>query len=73
MTDIGQVFRPGQPVPASGIYGVIHDPEHAQEHEVTCVKGKKFPTCNQCGDHPRFELKRKAAHIEDHRNFEHFY
>lgn len=73
MTNIGQVFKPGQIVPTSGIYEVIHDQDHAQEHEVTCVKDKKFPTCSRCGEHPRFKLKHKAVHIETHKYFEHYF
>jgi len=62
-TNIGDIFRPGQSVPASGIYKVIHDPRHAQEHEVTCVYGKVFPPCRGC-QHPRFVLVRTAHHVE---------
>ena len=39
MVAIGAQFKPGEAVPHSGIYRVIHDPEHAQEHEVTCIFG----------------------------------
>ena len=65
MADIGDVFKPGDTVPNSGIYRVIHDPKHAQEHEVTCIYGKKFPPCRDCA-HPRFMLVRKALHIDTH-------
>lgn len=67
-TKIGDEFTPGQPVPHSGIYRVIHDPSHAQEHDVTCVFGKKFPPCRGC-QHPRFVLKKAARHIETHELF----
>lgn len=56
-------YKPGDEVPKSGIYRVIHDPRHAEEHEVTCVYGKKFPPCRSCA-HPRFILVRSAHHIE---------
>jgi hypothetical protein len=59
----GDVFEPGDKVRASGIYRVIHDPEHAQAHEVTCVFGKTFPPCRGC-KHPRYVLVRAAIHIE---------
>ena len=56
-------YKPGDRVPRSGIYRVIHDPVHCQEHEVTCVRRKKFPTCNDCGGRVRFELARgRSAH-----------
>ena len=55
MAPIGAQFRPGDAVPHSGIYRVAHDPTHAQEHEVTCLFGKRFPPCRGC-DQPRFVL-----------------
>lgn len=64
-----EVFRPGQQVPKSGIYKVIHDYNHRQEHEVTAVMGERFPPCNHCGDHPRFALVREAHHIGSHPAF----
>jgi hypothetical protein len=63
MASIGDEFKPGEEVPHSGIYRVIHDPRHAQEHEVTCVHGKRFPPCRGC-IHPRFVLVKAARHIE---------
>lgn len=64
-----EVFKPGDKVPQSGIYKVIHDYKHKEEHEVTAVLGEHFPPCNQCGDHPRFVLQRAAHHIKNHGNF----
>ena len=61
-------YKPGQDVPASGIYRVTHDKNHAQEHEVTCVRGKRFPPCRGCA-HPRFQLVHAAHHIETHELF----
>lgn len=68
MASIGDIFKPGQDVPHSGIYRVIHDPNHAQEHEVTCAFGKKFPPCHGCV-HPRFVLVRAAHHVDTHEHF----
>ena len=31
-------YKPGSIVPESGIYTVTHDPGHAREHDVTCIK-----------------------------------
>jgi hypothetical protein len=53
----GQVFKPGEECPLSGVYRVVHDPVPTKEHEVTCVYGKKFPPCNSCGHDVRFVLK----------------
>lgn len=68
MAQIGQVFKPGDMVEASGIYEVEHDTGHAQRHEVTCVYGKRFPPCRTC-PHPRFKLVRAAQHIEQNEHF----
>jgi hypothetical protein len=66
---IGDVFKPGDKVQRSGVYRVTHDSEHRETHEVTCVYGKKFPPCNHCGNHPRFELVYGAKHIEQDEDF----
>jgi hypothetical protein len=68
MATVGDVFKPGDKVPASGIYQVTHDPGHTQVHEVTCVVGEPFPPCRGC-HHPRFKLVRAAQHIRSHDNF----
>jgi len=61
-------YKPGDEVPASGIYRVTHDPRHTEEHEVTCIKGKVFPPCRGC-KHPRFVLVHAAHHIENNEWF----
>ena len=68
MATIGDIFKPGEEVPHSGIYLVIHDPAHAQPHEVTCVHGKRFPPCRGC-QHPRFKLVKAAQHIDGDAHF----
>jgi hypothetical protein len=65
----GQVFKPGEECPLSGVYRVVHDPAHTKEHEVTCVYGEKFPPCNNCGDQARFVLERGAHHVNIDDNF----
>lgn len=69
MANIGDEFKPGQKVPHSGIYKVVHDKNHAAEHEVTCVYDKVFPPCKGCGQHPRFILLRAAQHVDSNENF----
>lgn len=61
-------YKPGSIVPESGVYKVTHDPKHAENHEVTCVKGEHFPPCKGC-EHPRFTLVRAAQHIKQQRSF----
>lgn len=62
-------YKPGDLVPVSGIYSVIHDPDHHQKHEVTCIEGKKFPPCKSCAKGVRFKLSVEAVHIHDHQSF----
>lgn len=69
MASVGDMFKPGDDVPNSGIYKVIHDTRHTEDHEVTCVYGKPFPPCNHCGHKVRFVLARAAKHISRHDNF----
>ena len=46
---MAQEYRPGEIVPQSGIYTITHDPAHADmPHEVTVIKGRRFPTCRHC-------------------------
>lgn len=68
MAKTGDSFKPGQEVPNSGIYDVIHD-KHAQAHEVTCVYGEPFPPCKSCGHAARFVLVRAAQHIDRNKHF----
>lgn len=68
MANVGDIFEPGQQVPNSGIYQVLHDPAHRQPHEVTCVAGHRFPPCRGCR-HPRFKLVRAAIHVNSHEDF----
>jgi hypothetical protein len=43
---MAQEYKPGRIVPQSGVYRITHDPQHADmPHEVTVIKGRRFPTC----------------------------
>ena len=58
-----QEFKPGQIVPESGVYRITHDPQHADmPHEVTVIKGRRFPTCRHCKG-ISFELVQPAKHV----------
>ena len=50
-------YRPGEIVPDSGVYRVIHD-SHRLMHEATLLKGEKFPLCRTCKFDVRFDLRR---------------
>lgn len=65
----GDVFKPGQTVEASGVYTVVHDRNHLQSHDVTCVYGKPFPPCRGCGSSVRFRAKCLAQHIASNDSF----
>jgi hypothetical protein len=67
-THIGGRFKSGDTVPDSGAYNATHDPEHRLKHEVTCIYGKKFPSCNGCKN-PRFFLARSGHYIATHKFF----
>ena len=46
---MAQEFRSGEIVSQSGVYTITHDPVHADmPHEVTVIKGRRFPTCRHC-------------------------
>jgi hypothetical protein len=60
---MAQEFKPGQIVPESGVYQLTHDPVHADmPHEVTVIKGRRFPTCRHCKG-ITFELVHAAKHV----------
>lgn len=61
-------FKPGDKIAKSGIYSVSHERGHTDAQEVTCVAGKMFPPCDECGDAVRFVLVKHARHIsrQDH-------
>jgi hypothetical protein len=46
-------YKPGEPIPASGIYKVIHK-THRRAHENIFAAGETFPPCKRCGDQVRF-------------------
>jgi len=74
MTKNVEEFKPGQKVPASGIYDVVHDKldgdDHALPHQVTAIAGKVFPPCRGCHGSVRFRLHQAAEHVEEHHHFE---
>lgn len=63
-----KIYKPLEKVPESGIYTVVHDSAHAEPHDVTCIKGRKFPPCRYC-QNAKFELKMQAVHVRVNSNF----
>jgi hypothetical protein len=66
-------FKPGDKVPTSGIYDVIHDrldgDQHAQTHQITAIAGRVFPLCRGCHGWVRFRLHQAAEHLDAHEHF----
>jgi hypothetical protein len=74
MTDERELYKPGDTVPESGIYDVFHDSldghEHAHLHEVTAIRGMRFPPCRACHAYVRFRLQHPADHVDTHDLFQ---
>lgn len=62
--------KSGESVPESGIYSVVHDSNHHDPHDVTCVKYEHFPPC-KCGKGAAFKLKYAAEHLSHHPMLKH--
>ena len=63
-----QIYRAGEPIPESGIYRISHS-EHRLPHEVTLLRGQRFPKCEKCGELVEFELMKGVPHIGSGANF----
>jgi len=50
-----RLHRPGERVPTTGIYKVLHH-EHRAAHDVVLRLSDHFPFCQHCGARVRFEL-----------------
>lgn len=50
-----RLHQPGEQVRTPGIYKVLHH-EHRQAHNVVLRTSDRFPLCQKCGSHVRFEL-----------------
>lgn len=64
-----RLFLPGEPVPETGIYEVVHDRAHRVAHEVVMHGQDLFPPCDQCDMRVRFKLIRTAPYIFDDEDF----
>ena len=50
-------YKPGQIVPATGIYRVYHN-RHRLMHEATFIQETHFPRCKKCNTQVRFAIVR---------------
>ena len=64
------LFRPGDAVPESGIYEVLHDADHRQAHDAVMILGNQFPSCETCNERVRFRIVRTAPYIFQDEDFE---
>jgi hypothetical protein len=55
-------YRPGQIVPVSGIYTVIHQ-AHRDPHEALAIRGEEFPFCRICRDEVQFQVAHVVPHV----------
>lgn len=68
--DFRTLHAPGEPVPQSGIFDVLHDAEHRQSHEVVMIRGEAFPPCEVCAERVRYRLVRSAPYILHDEDFQ---
>jgi hypothetical protein len=66
---VEQQRKPGDVVPESGIYNVLHSRCTSDVREATFVAGQQLPPCRVCGSRVRFQLKQAIPHISEDRDF----
>lgn len=57
-------LKAGEEVPESGIYEVTHR-EHRVPHEVTLLRGERFPRCQKCDGAVSFKMVRSVPRLSD--------
>jgi hypothetical protein len=57
-----RAHKPGQLVPISGLYAVVHQ-NHRAEHEVVAIRGDEFPGCRVCKSEVRFYAAKVIPYI----------
>ena len=55
-------YKPGQMVPISGVYAVVHV-LHRRDHEVVAIRGEEFPQCRICRDKVMFYATHPVTHM----------
>ena len=66
---IQQQRKPGDVVPESGIYHVLHSRCTPNVKQATFIVGQQLPPCRICGSRVRFQLKLAIPHISEDRDF----
>ena len=62
-------LKPGDSVPESGIYTLLHRDCPSRISEMILVAGDKVPPCRHCGTKLRLQLAHAAPHIYDDQDF----
>lgn len=57
-----RAYKPGQMVPISGIYTVVHV-AHRPDHPVVAIRGEEFPACRVCKADVAFYPNQPVTHI----------
>ena len=57
-----RAYKPGQIVPISGVYTIIHL-DHRPPHEAVAVRGDLFPACRICKEQVRFQVAQIVPHV----------
>jgi hypothetical protein len=61
---------PGEIVPRSGIYQVIHgDEQKGTETTVVAIRGERVERCGSCGEEVRLRLIHAAPHVSEDGDF----
>ena len=58
-----EAYKPGDWVPAAGIYKIEHGSGHRLMHRATIQAGIRFPRCRICRDQVRFILVREIRMV----------
>jgi hypothetical protein len=61
-------YGPGEPVPHSGIYAVLHGKPHTRYNSLFIDNGT-FPRCNVCGAQVTFRLIQPVGNILEDEDF----
>jgi hypothetical protein len=53
---VAEEYRAREVCTQSGVYRVLHEPQHTPEHDVTVIYSHIFPRCSHHGCNPTFVL-----------------
>lgn len=67
--DLDQFYKPGDTVPASGIYAVCHTKEHSGLQEVVLLANHVIPQCEICQETLHYQLVRTVPYISEDPDF----